>query len=54
MSDAPESTPQSESNYHTYTTHRIPWWIRGIWIGFWVYAIGYFIVNLIPAAKYYF
>lgn len=54
MSDDRDVTPEEEVNYHTYTTHRIPWWLRGIWLGFWIFVAVYFVKNLIPSAKDYF
>ncbi len=54
MTDADNASAQEEAQYHTYETHRIPWWMRAIWLGFWLFTIGYFVTNLIPAAKHYF
>ncbi len=48
------TTPDQDHQYHTYTTHRIPWGVRAIWIGFWIFTIAYFIINLVPSAKHYF
>jgi len=48
------SSPQEEGRYHTYTTHRIPWYVRMIWVGFWVGAIWYVIKYAIPMAKTYY
>ncbi len=53
MSDA-EKQIVDEHRFHTYTTHAIPWWVRAIWLFFWVGTIAYFIAYLIPAAKHYF
>ncbi len=49
-----DATPQEEGRFHTYTTHRIPWYVRLIWVGFWVGAIWYIIRYAIPMAKNYF
>ena len=54
MSRDEDARAYDEHQYHTYTTHRIPWWVRAIWLFFWVFAIGYFLINLVPAAKFYF
>ena len=48
------ASPQEEGRYHTYTTHRIPWYVRLIWVGFWVGAIWYVIKYAIPMAKTYY
>lgn len=47
-------TPDQDSTYHTYTTHRIPWYIRVMWIVFWVGLIWYIVKWGIPSAKNYF
>lgn len=54
MTDQNYPTPEQEHSLHTYETHRIPWWIRLMWIGFWILTIVYGIVYLIPSAKDYF
>jgi hypothetical protein len=46
-SDDPGS-PEAESQYHTYVGNRIPWYVRLIWFGFWVFAIYYVITYLFP------
>lgn len=52
MPDSPEMpTPEQDAKFHTYTTHRIPWYVRAIWIGFWIGAIWYVIKFAIPMAK---
>lgn len=47
-------TPEAEGQFHTYTTHQIPWFVRLIWVGFWVGAIYYVLKYAIPMAKTYF
>ena len=42
------STARIEHRYHSYTGTRIPWYVRLMWIGFWVFAIYYVITYLIP------
>jgi hypothetical protein len=54
MSEAPHRTPQEDRAFHTYETHRIPWYVRLIWVGFWIGAIWYVIRFAIPSAKNYF
>jgi hypothetical protein len=46
-SDDPGS-PEAESQYHTYLGNRIPWYVRMIWLGFWVFTIYYVITYLFP------
>jgi hypothetical protein len=41
-------TPESEGRFHTYVGNRIPWYVRLIWVFFWVFAIYYVIKYLFP------
>ncbi len=50
----PKFEPPAERRYHTYTTHRIPWFVRSIWIGYWIGLVWYLITFAIPSAKNYF
>lgn len=43
-----ETTPEDEHRFHSYVGNRIPWYVRLIWIGFWVFAIYYVITYLFP------
>lgn len=46
-SSAPPTDPTSaaaEHKFHDYRGNRIPWYVRLIWLGFWIMAI-YYIVN---------
>ncbi len=55
MHDATEhTTPQQENSFHTYETHSIPWYVRAIWLGFWIGAVWYIAVFAIPMAKVFF
>ncbi|MGE3240041.1 MAG: hypothetical protein AB7G28_13300 [Pirellulales bacterium] len=38
----------AESRFHTYVGNRIPWYVRLMWLGFWVLAIYYTISYLFP------
>ena len=49
-----DTTPQTEGRYHTYVTHHIPWYVRGLWICFWVGAVWYVVKFAIQMAKNYF
>ncbi len=33
-----------EHKFHNYRGNRIPWYVRLIWLGFWIMAI-YYVVN---------
>ena len=44
-------TPQAEHRFHDYTGNVIPWYVRVIWIGFWIFAVTYTIRFLLPAMQ---
>ena len=53
---APEGRPVSlppevEHRHHDYTGNEIPWYIRAIWIGFWIFTFYYTIQYLFPALQ---
>jgi hypothetical protein len=54
MSRPPDTSVQEDRSFHTYTTHHIPWYVRLMWVGFWVGAIWYVVKYAIPMAKNYF
>jgi hypothetical protein len=41
-------SPEAEGRFHTYVGTHIPWYVRLIWIGFWIFAIYYVITYLVP------
>jgi len=46
---APEpTTPEQEHQFHHYRGNEIPWYVRMIWVGFWIFAVYYVITNLFP------
>ena len=48
MSAADNTPPETENQYHTYVTHRVPWFIHVLWVGFWILAIWYVLTYLFP------
>lgn len=44
-------TAEQERKFHTYVSHVIPWYVRLIWVIFWIFAIGYVISNFLPAIQ---
>ena len=40
-----------EGRFHTYVGNRIPWYVRLIWLLFWVFAVSYVILYLFPALQ---
>jgi hypothetical protein len=48
----PQNTSaEVEHQHHNYIGNRIPWYVRGMWIGFWIFAIIYTIRFLFPALQ---
>jgi hypothetical protein len=45
------SNAESDLRFHTYSSHVIPWYVRLMWIVFWVFAIGYALSNFVPAIQ---
>ncbi len=43
--------PELENQFHRYRGNRIPWYVRLLWIGFWVLAVYYTIAYLFPALQ---
>ncbi|HEY4308459.1 MAG TPA: hypothetical protein VGN12_03315 [Pirellulales bacterium] len=48
MSEIDDASEEFEHQFHNYTTNRIPWYVRMVWIGFWCFAVYYTISYLFP------
>jgi hypothetical protein len=48
MAEENDRSPEVENRYHHYTGSVIPWYVRLIWVGFWIFAIYYSIRYLFP------
>lgn len=47
--EQPDQTSAAvEGRYHTYVSNRIPWYVRLLWVCFWVFAVYYVITYLFP------
>lgn len=42
---------EEEDRYHHYTGNAIPWFVRLMWLGFWVLAVVYTLRLLFPALQ---
>jgi hypothetical protein len=42
---------EAESMFHKYRGNQIPWYVRIIWLGFWILAVTYTIRYLFPALQ---
>ncbi len=54
MTSDQQTSAEQEGRFHTYDTHHIPWYVRAMWVTFWVGSIWYIIQYAIPMAKNYF
>lgn len=43
-----------EATFHRYASSRIPWWVRAMWIGYWIFTIYYVSRFLIPMVREYY
>ena len=43
-----QTSAKVETRWHSYVGNRIPWYVRLIWILFWVFAVYYTITYLFP------
>ena len=41
-------SPRAEHQHHAYRTNSIPWYVRVMWIGFWVFTVYYTVEYLFP------
>ena len=46
-----QTTPEQEHAFHYYRGNEIPWYIRVIWLGFWILTVYYIIRNFFPAMQ---
>ncbi len=52
MPETEYKSAKEEGRRHTYAGTRIPWYVRLLWIGFWIFAVAYVIHYLLPALQY--
>ncbi len=48
MAPVDKTTAEHEHRFHHYTGNVIPWYVRLIWVLFWVFAIYYTVRYLLP------
>ena len=46
-----QPTPETEHSFHHYRGNVIPWYVRAIWIGFWIFMVYYIIRYFFPAMQ---
>ncbi|MCA9035809.1 MAG: hypothetical protein KDA91_11805 [Planctomycetaceae bacterium] len=48
---ADPDSPEAEHVYHHYRGNVIPWYVRMIWVGFWIGSVYYIIKYFFPAMQ---
>lgn len=51
MTTPNSGSPEQDLQYHTYSSSVIPWYVRLIWVVFWIFAAAYVIRNFLPAIQ---
>lgn len=51
MTQSDSTSPEAEGVFHDYVGNRIPWYIRLIWLLFWIFVIYYTIRYMFPAVQ---
>jgi hypothetical protein len=51
MTEIDDVSAEREHQYHHYSGNRIPWYVRLMWLGFWVLAIAYAVRFLFPSIR---
>jgi hypothetical protein len=46
-----DSAAEVEHQFHHYTGNRIPWYVRLVWVLFWIFAVYYALTYLFPALR---
>ena len=46
-----QGTIEGEARFHHYLGNDIPWYVRAMWLGFWILAVTYTIQWLFPAMQ---
>jgi len=46
-----ESSADLENRFHNYQSSRIPWYVRLVWLLFWIFAVYYTLQYLFPALR---
>lgn len=52
MSQPLPGTASEEGTFHRYIGPDIPWYVRLVWLAFWIFAISYVISYLLPALQF--
>ncbi|MCA9087896.1 MAG: hypothetical protein KDA90_04600 [Planctomycetaceae bacterium] len=45
------ASAEEEHKHHSYSSNAIPWYVRLLWICFWIFVIYYTITYFLPAIE---
>lgn len=51
MTTAERANAEQEGQNHTYAGHVIPWFVRLMWLFFWIFATAYVVKYILPALQ---
>ncbi|MGE0755389.1 MAG: hypothetical protein AB7O38_00145 [Pirellulaceae bacterium] len=51
MNKSQPASIESENQFHMYRGNDIPWYVRLMWLGFWVLTVVYVIRYMFPAIQ---
>jgi hypothetical protein len=51
MAAVEQNSPEHEHRHHSYTSNVIPWYVRLIWILFWIFVVYYGVTYFLPAIQ---
>ena len=51
MPEPQSGSVESESQFHMYRGNEIPWYVRMMWLGFWILTAVYVIRYMFPAIQ---
>ena len=51
MSNVERTGPVEEGRFHRYTGNAIPWYVRLIWVVFWIFAVYYTVKYFLPTIQ---
>lgn len=51
MHDVQQTTAETEDQFHHYRGNEIPWYVRLMWLGFWILTVVYVVRYMFPAIQ---
>lgn len=51
MAESQQRSAELEHQFHHYRSNDIPWYVRVMWLGFWILTIVYCVQYMFPAIQ---